>query len=184
MHTIWLTGLPCSGKSTLSKWLGVVLEKLHKPYEILDGNDIREFLVPDLGFSKEDRHQHALRVGWTCRLLNKHGVIAIAAIISPYRESRRAVKLQYPGEPYGPTFHEVFVNCSLDVCESRDTRGLYRKARAGVIENFTGISDPYEEPECGPDVLEVNTDRDSADTCVRAILWDALNIRLPDRKKE
>ncbi len=140
--TIWLTGLSGSGKSTIAVELEhALIENRHQAY-ILDGDNIRHGLNKNLGFSPEDRTENIRRIGEVAKLFTEAGIITITAFISPYREDRDAVRrLLNDGE-----FIEVHVKCPLDVCEERDTKGLYKKARAGEVKDFTGISAPYEEP--------------------------------------
>jgi len=140
--TIWLTGLSGSGKSTIAVELEhALIENRHQAY-ILDGDNIRHGLNKNLGFSPEDRTENIRRIGEVAKLFTEAGIITITAFIAPYREDRDAVrKLLHNGE-----FIEVYVKCPLDVCEERDTKGLYKKARAGEVKDFTGISAPYEEP--------------------------------------
>ncbi len=140
--TIWLTGLSGSGKSTIAVELEhALIENRHQAY-ILDGDNIRHGLNKNLGFSPEDRTENIRRIGEVAKLFTDAGIITITAFISPYREDRDAVRrLLSDGE-----FIEVYVKCPLDVCEERDTKGLYKKARAGEVKDFTGISAPYEEP--------------------------------------
>ena len=140
---VWMTGLPGSGKSTLAKLLETKLRDDHGRYvEVLDGDEVRKGLSRDLGLSKEDREEHARRVSYVAKVLARNGVVAIVALISPYRKSREEAR-----EMIGPDrFVEVFVKAPLSVCEERDPKGLYAKARRGEITNMTGIQDPYEEP--------------------------------------
>jgi len=140
--TIWLTGLSGSGKSTIAAELEhALLENGHQAY-ILDGDNIRHGLNKNLGFSPEDRSENIRRIGEVAKLFTDANIITITAFISPYRQDREnARKLQKDGE-----FIEVYVKCPLEVCEQRDTKGLYKKARAGEVKEFTGISAPYEEP--------------------------------------
>ncbi len=140
--TIWLTGLSGSGKSTIAVELEhALLENSHQAY-ILDGDNIRHGLNKNLGFSPEDRSENIRRIGEVAKLFTDANIITITAFISPYRQDREnARKLQKNGE-----FIEVYVKCPLEVCEQRDTKGLYKKARAGEVKEFTGISAPYEEP--------------------------------------
>ncbi len=140
--TIWLTGLSGSGKSTIAVELEhALIENRHQAY-ILDGDNIRHGLNKNLGFSPEDRTENIRRIGEVAKLFTDASIITIAAFISPYREDRHAIRrLLNDGE-----FIEVYVECPLDVCEERDTKGLYKKARAGEVKDFTGISAPYEEP--------------------------------------
>jgi adenylyl-sulfate kinase len=137
---LWFTGLSGAGKTTVS-WL--VAERLRAhgaKVELLDGDEVREHLSKGLGFSKEDRDLNIRRIGFVCELLARNGVIAIAAAISPYRAVREELRARIPD------FVEVYAECSLEVLAERDVKGLYRKALAGEIPHFTGVSDPYEPP--------------------------------------
>jgi adenylylsulfate kinase len=136
---IWLTGLSGSGKSTLADRLAPMLREQGADVEQLDGDRVRE-VFPQTGFSREDRGLHIRRMGYVASLLEKHGVTVIASFISPYASDRRFVR------KLCRRFVEVHVSTPLEVCEERDVRGLYRKARAGLVTNFTGVSDPYEPP--------------------------------------
>lgn len=138
--TIWFTGLSGAGKSTIADLLERELRERGRLVEVLDGDVVRTHLSKGLGFSREDRDTNILRIGWVCEVLSRNGVIAIAAAISPYRETRDQVRTRID------RFVEVFVDCSLDVCIERDVKGLYKKALAGEIKEFTGVSDPYEAP--------------------------------------
>lgn len=153
--TLWFTGLSCSGKSTLAnevqKWL---FERGHLSY-VLDGDNIRHGLNRDLGFSPEDRNENIRRIGEVAKLFRDAGVINLTAFISPYREDRQKARdLAGDGE-----FIEIFCQCDLEVCEERDRKGLYQKAKRGEIAEFTGISAPYEEPE-NPEIV-LHTDEES-----------------------
>lgn len=138
--TLWFTGLSGAGKSTISSLVETELRNRGVKVEVLDGDVIRTHLSKGLGFSKEDRDTNIKRIAFVCDLLTRNGVIAMAAAISPYRETR-----DYARELIGD-FLEIYVKCPLEVCAQRDTKGLYKKAMAGEIDNFTGVSDPYEEP--------------------------------------
>jgi adenylylsulfate kinase len=138
--TIWFTGLSGSGKSTLAKALASHLDSLSLAHELIDGDEIRRELCKDLGYSKEDRDENVRRIGYIARLLNRHGVTAIVAAISPYRLARQQVRQRCS------SFVEVHVDCSLATLASRDVKGLYAKALKGEIPFFSGVSDPYEEP--------------------------------------
>jgi len=166
--TLWMTGLPGSGKSTLAGLLKAKLERDYgKRVEVLDGDEVRKGLSRDLGLSREDREEHAWRVSFVSKLLSRNRVIAIVALISPYRTSRERAK-EMIGED---RFVEVFVKASLQTCEKRDPKGLYAKARRGEIINMTGIQDPYEEPT-SPDILvetEIGTPDESAQTVIRSL---------------
>ena len=153
--TIWFTGLSGAGKSTLSRALEERLRKAGARVEVLDGDVIRTNLSKGLGFSKEDRDINIRRIGFVCDLLSRNGVIAIAAAISPYRDIRREVRAGTKN------FVEVYVECPIDVLVERDVKGLYKKALAGEIKHFTGISDPYEEPETAE--IIVHTDKESVE---------------------
>lgn len=138
--TVWLTGLPCSGKSTLAKLLSGYLTNHGRGSVILDGDEVRERLSKGLGFSKEDRAENIRRVAYVCRLINQVNGIAIAALISPFRLARQEALLEIGN------FVEVYVKCPSEVCAKRDIKGHYAKALAGDLQNFTGVSDPYEAP--------------------------------------
>jgi ATP sulfurylase/adenylyl-sulfate kinase len=159
---VWLTGLSGAGKSTIAELLGCELAVRGRHAEILDGDEVRTHLSKGLGFSKEDRDTNIRRIGYVARLVARSGGVAIAAAISPYREVRDEVRAQTPN------FVEVYVRCSLDELVRRDVKGLYRKAIAGEIANFTGVSDPYEEP-LRPEVL-VDSERQTPVESVNAIL--------------
>ena len=145
---VWITGLSASGKSTIA------VELEHRLFEhqintfILDGDNVRHGLNRDLGFSEKDRKENLRRVGEMARLLVDAGILTIAAFISPYASDRMAIRNLFQGEE----FIEVYLKCDLTVCEARDPKGLYKKARNGEIPDFTGISAPYEEPD-KPDIL-------------------------------
>lgn len=161
--TLWFTGLSGSGKSTLAQYLTPKLLELGQKVEVLDGDEVRENLSKGLGFSKEDRDTNIRRIGYVANLLSRNGVCAITAAISPYTSIRTEVR-----EACGAAFVEVYVECALEVVEERDTKGLYKKARQGIIKNFTGISDPYEAPE-SPEV-HVNTAAESIEESAEKIL--------------
>ena len=139
--TVWFTGLSGAGKSTVSTMLRDRLRAAGAKVELLDGDVVRTHLSKGLGFSREDRDENIRRIGFVCELLSRNGVIAIAAAISPYREVRRNVRARIPN------FVEVYMECPVDVLIGRDVKGLYKKALAGEIPHFTGVSDPYEPPE-------------------------------------
>ena len=142
--TLWFTGLSGSGKSTVTVALEKELFKRGKLSYRLDGDNIRLGINKNLGFSAEDRTENIRRIGEIAKLFVDCGALSLSSFISPYKEDRDRVRALH--EASGMTFIEVFVDCSLDVAESRDPKGLYKKARAGEIKNFTGIDDPYEEP--------------------------------------
>ncbi|MGJ5673994.1 MAG: adenylyl-sulfate kinase [Nostochopsis sp.] len=138
--TLWLTGLSGSGKTTIAKEIAHQIKLRNCPVEVLDGDIVRTHLSKGLGFSKEDRDTNVRRIGFVANLLSRHGIIAITAVISPYRSVRHEVRMMTDN------FIEVYVNAPLEVCEDRDVKGLYAMARSGEIRGFTGIDDPYEEP--------------------------------------
>jgi adenylylsulfate kinase len=142
---IWFTGLSGAGKTTLSRSVSRELVALGHRVEILDGDEVRENLSRGLGFSREDRDENVRRIGFVARLLARNGVVVLASAISPYRQSRDDVRKALDDDEV--RFVEVFVCAPLDVLIERDVKGLYKKALAGEIRNFTGISDPYEEPQ-------------------------------------
>jgi adenylyl-sulfate kinase len=138
--TVWFTGLSGAGKSTVSTLLHQRLSAAGAKVELLDGDVVRTHLSKGLGFSREGRDENIRRIGFVCELLSRNGVIVIAAVISPYREARDTVRARIPN------FVEIFMECPVDVLVERDVKGLYKRALAGEIENFTGVSDPYEAP--------------------------------------
>jgi adenylylsulfate kinase len=170
--TLWMTGLSGSGKSTVAVALEqVLLQRGHMAYR-LDGDNIRHGLNKNLGFSAEDRAENIRRIGEVAKLFADACVLAVASFISPYRADRDRVRQLH--EDAGLPFFEVYVKCPLDVAESRDPKGLYKKARAGEIKGFTGIDDPYEEPEQAELVLD--TSELSVEQSVQRIL-DALEAK-------
>lgn len=152
--TIWLTGLSGSGKSTIANLVDQKLYELGYHSYILDGDNTRMGLNKDLGFSEEDRIENIRRVSEVCKLMNDSGLIVICSFISPFEKNREQAK-----EIIGDNFFEVFVDASLETCETRDSKGLYKKARAGEIKDFTGISSPFEIPSKGI-MLKNNTEED------------------------
>ncbi len=160
--TLWFTGLSGAGKTTISNIVEEELRRRGRNVEVLDGDIIRTHLSKGLGFSKEDRDTNIKRIAFVCELLTRNDVIAMAAAISPYRETR-----DYARQTIG-NFVEIFVNCPLDVCIERDVKGLYKKALSGEISNFTGVSDPYEEPESAEIVL--NTHEESPEESAARVI--------------
>jgi adenylylsulfate kinase len=160
--TLWFTGLSGSGKSTLAQYLTPILVERGVPVEVLDGDEVRENLSKGLGFSKEDRDTNIRRIGYVANLLSRNGVCSITAAISPYRELRREIR------DLTETFVEVYVEAPLEVVEERDTKGLYKKARSGEIKQFTGISDPYHEPENAE--ITVHTGSQSIEESAQVVL--------------
>lgn len=162
--TLWFTGLSGSGKSTLATALEAELVSRHVNAYVLDGDNVRHGLNSDLGFSPEERAENIRRIGEVCRLFHDAGTVVVTAFISPYRADRDAVRAKYPEGG----FFEVFVDCPLEECESRDVKGLYAKARAGEIAEFSGVSAPYEPPEA-PELV-VRTAEMPLEACVQAVL--------------
>jgi len=168
---IWFTGLSGSGKTTIAH---VVEEKLLDagvPVEILDGDVVRENLSKGLGFSKEDRDTNIRRIAFVAHLLQRNGAFVITAAISPYREIRQEAR-----DMVGEDFVEVFADASLEVCEARDTKGLYAKARAGEIKGFTGIDDPYEAPENAEVVCD--TDKENVEESAQKVIDKLIDLKL------
>jgi adenylyl-sulfate kinase len=165
--TVWLTGLPGSGKSTIAQALERRLIDAGHACFVLDGDNMRHGLNRDLGFSPEARRENVRRVAETARLMNDAGLVVITALISPYRDDR-AMARAIVGES---RFFETYLAADVEVCERRDPRGLYAKARRGEILDFTGVNAPYEMPE-GPSIV-LETDRDAAQRCVD-VLHDAV----------
>lgn len=172
--TLWLTGLSGAGKSTLAGAIGAELARRGLRVEILDGDEVRTNLSQGLGFSKVDRDANVRRIGFVARLLSRHGVVAITAAISPYRDARREVRAQHEAP-----FIEVFVECPLAVLIERDRKGLYARALRGELDHFTGINDPYEPPAAAEVV--VRTDRQTIEESVGAIIRELERRGLVER---
>ena len=173
---LWFTGLSGAGKTTLAKAVGAKVG-LVRPVEILDGDEIRPHLSKELGFSKEDRDSNIRRIGFVARMLARHDVFVITAAISPYAQTRDEVRQLATAE--GIAFIEIFVEAQLQSLIDRDVKGLYKRALAGALPNFTGISDPYEPPP-NPDLV-VRTDVDPLDRTLLAILGELANRSLVPR---
>jgi len=170
--TLWFTGLSGAGKSTIARLVEQSLRQRGMPVEVLDGDVVRTNLSKGLGYSKEDRDTNIRRIGFVCKLLSRNGVVAIAAAISPYREVRDEVRRDIG------RFVEVYVRCPLDTLIQRDPKGLYKKALAGEIANFTGVNDPYEEP-LQPEVI-LDTDRELPEESAGKLLtWLEMNGYIP-----
>ncbi|MHA1580460.1 MAG: adenylyl-sulfate kinase [Candidatus Freyarchaeota archaeon] len=159
---VWLTGLPASGKTTIARALEKEFRGRGLRVEVLDGDEVRRNLSPDLGFTKEDRETHARRVAYVAKLLVRNGVAVIVGLISPYRNFREHARKQIGN------FVEVWVKCPLEECIRRDPKGLYEKAMRGEINDLTGIQDPYEEP-LNPEVT-VDTSKESVEESVNKII--------------
>jgi adenylylsulfate kinase len=166
--TIWFTGLSGSGKSTIAKELERHLKQKKIKVEILDGDVVRTHLSKGLGFSREDRDINIKRIAFVCGLLTRNGVVNISAAISPYRKAR-----EWARNTIG-NFVEVYVKCPLEVCRQRDVKGLYKLVDAGKIKNFTGVDDPYEEPE-NPDLV-IETDKETVRESVKRILHKLVEL--------
>ncbi|HEX3760828.1 MAG TPA: adenylyl-sulfate kinase [Kofleriaceae bacterium] len=170
---VWMTGLSGAGKSTLATALAARLAQV-RPVELLDGDDVRTFLSAGLGFSRADRDTNVHRIAYVGRLLARHGVLVLVAAISPYAAIRD--RLRELSRAAGHPFVEVYVHAPLETVIERDVKGLYRRAQAGEIPSFTGISDPY-EPPTAPDV-EVRTDREDRASCEARILQALAELQL------
>ncbi len=165
--TVWLTGLPSSGKTTLARALEKrLLDEGHR-VEVLDGDLVRTHLTADLGFSREDRDENVRRIGFVAHLLSRNGVVVLCSVISPYRAARDQVRELHSGR-----FLEVYVSAPVEVCAERDVKGLYARQRAGQISGLTGVDDPY-EPPLAPDVV-VPTHVESPAESVETV-WKALH---------
>jgi adenylylsulfate kinase len=159
---LWFTGLSGSGKSTVAAAVVDELRRRGHRVELLDGDEVRENLSAGLGFSKTDRDANIRRIGWVAALLARNGVVAVTAAISPYRSVRDEVRSKID------RFVEIYVDTPIEVCEQRDVKGLYAKARAGDIPEFTGVSDPYEPPPA-PEVRVVTHDRDPGASAAQVV---------------
>ncbi|MBO54725.1 MAG: adenylyl-sulfate kinase [Dehalococcoidia bacterium] len=167
--TLWFTGLPCSGKSTLASIIAKVLSDKGHKVEVLDGDEVRRHLGNDLGFSKPERDENIRRITYVAKLLSRNGVITIVAAISPYRELRDEARDAIEN------FVEIYVKCNLDICAQRDVKGHYARASKGEITNFTGINDPYEQP-LHPEVV-VETDKFNQSECAAKIVDALTNLK-------
>lgn len=159
--TIWFTGLSGAGKSTLAEAVEQRLRDCGCNVEVLDGDIVRTHLSKGLGFSREDRNTNIKRIAFVCNLLTRNGVVCISAAISPYREAREWARKEIGN------FVEVYVKCPIEVCRQRDVKGLYKLVDEGKIKGFTGVDDPYEEPE-HPDLV-IETDRETVNESVTHI---------------
>ncbi|HEY4687865.1 MAG TPA: adenylyl-sulfate kinase [Anaerolineae bacterium] len=169
--TIWFTGLSGAGKSTLSSLVEKELRRRGGKVEVLDGDVVRTHLSKGLGFSKEDRDTNIRRIGWVCEVLSRNGVSAIAAAISPYRDIRDEIRARIPH------FVEVYVHAPIEVLAERDVKGLYKKALAGEIKNFTGVDDPY-EPPLHPEVTCYSDGRETPEQSAAKVIAKLEEMRL------
>lgn len=162
---VWFTGLPGSGKTTVAKAVKEQLSNIGIKTELLDGDWVRRTINPDAGFTRDERRRHLIRVAWIARLLARNGVAVFCSFVSPYRDVRAEIrKIVEEDVP----FIEVYTKCGLEECIRRDPKGLYKKALSGEIKNFTGLDDPYEEPE-DPELV-IDTEHDSVETNVNKVL--------------
>lgn len=166
--TIWLTGLPSSGKSTLALAMGKRLRGAGHRVEILDGDEVRSYLTADLGFDRRDRIENVRRIGYVASILSRNGVVVLCPVIAPYREARDEVR-----RIHGDRYLEVHVATPVDVCAQRDVKGLYARQRAGQLRGLTGVDDPYEAP-VAPEVV-INAGNETVEESVDAI-WRALSF--------
>ncbi len=160
--TLWFTGLPSSGKSTIAREVEAILLRRNLSVELLDGPEVRQSLSRGLGFSRDDREENLRRIGYVAKLLSRNGVIAICASVSPYRATRNEIRERVTN------FIEIFVDVSPAVAERRDSEGLYARARSGAIEEFTGVTAPYEPPE-SPEV-HIQSDRESVESAAGKVV--------------
>ena len=164
--TVWLTGLPSAGKTTIANGLAARLAHDGYPLEVLDGDAVRQVLGPELGFTREDRDRNVRRVGYVAELLSRHGVVVVCALVSPYRSTRDEVRAAHGGR-----FFEVLVTAPVSVCAERDVKGLYACQSAGDMCGLTGVDDPYEPPD-HPDLV-VSTHIQTVAESVQAV-WESL----------
>jgi len=161
-YTIWFTGLPCCGKTTIANQVAVLLKKKGYLVEQLDGDVIRQNFSSDLSFSKKDRDENIKRATFLAKMLSRNNVVVLASFVSPYRKQRRKARKEIKN------FVEVYVRCPVKICMKRDVKGMYKKALEGKIQHFTGVDDPYEEPE-HPELI-VDTDIESLDESVEKVI--------------
>jgi len=173
--TIWFTGLPCSGKTTIAKEVKRILEEKDIDVELLDGDTVRDY-IRNKDFSKEGRNKHLRYIALMARLLSKRNVVVLCSFVSPYRENRDFAR------EINDNFIEVYVKTPVEVCIQRDVKGMYKKALAGEIKGFTGIDDPYEEPH-NPEVL-VETDKESLEESVEKVLNKLREVGYIEEKVE
>lgn len=160
--TIWFTGLPCCGKTTIADQVAMILKKKNYLVERLDGDLIRQNFSQDLSFSKKDRDENIRRATFLAKMLTRNNIVVLASFVSPYKKQRRKARKEIK------KFVEVYVRCPVKICMKRDVKGMYQKAFEGKIKHFTGVDDPYEEPE-DPELI-VNTDIESVEESVAKVL--------------
>jgi len=160
--TVWFTGIPCCGKTTIADQVAIVLKKKDYTVERLDGDVVRQGLTSNLGFSKKDRDENIRRVTFVAKMLTRNNVIVLATFVSPYREQRRNARKEIE------RFVEVYVRCPVEICMKRDVKGMYQRALEGKIKHFTGVDDPYEEPE-QPELI-VDTDKETVEDSINKVL--------------
>jgi adenylylsulfate kinase len=165
-RTVWLTGLPSAGKTTVGRALVSRLRDCGRAAELLDGDELRVALAPELGFTRVDREENVRRIGFVANLLSRNGVTAVCSVISPYRSIRDELRALHDGR-----FLEVWVSTPVDICSERDVKGLYARQRAGEIRGLTGVDDPYEAP-LAPEVV-LPTHELTVDEAVE-VLWTVL----------
>lgn len=163
--TLWLTGLPSAGKSTIAAGVAELVRVTGRPVQVLDGDEIRRRLTADLGFSRRDRDENVRRIGFVARMLAQNGVVVLVPVIAPYEAARRSVRDQHA--EHGLAFVEAYVSTPVDVCAARDVKGLYAEQRTGRLSGLTGVDDPYEEPQ-SPDLL-VPAHRQTVEQSVSAV---------------
>ncbi len=172
---VWLTGLPGSGKTTIARGVSEFLKRKNYRVEVLDGDWVRKTISAGVGFTREERRQHLLRVAWISRLLARNGVVVLCSFVSPYRDVREEVRRIVEEET---PFIEVYVKCSIEECIRRDPKGLYKRALRGEIKNMTGIDDPY-EPPLKPDII-VDTENLSVEENIAIVIDKLREIGLID----
>jgi adenylyl-sulfate kinase len=160
--TIWFTGLPCCGKTTIATQVALILKEKKYMVERLDGDIIRQGFTNDLGFTKKDRNENIKRVTFIAKMLTRNNVVVLASFVSPYKKQRRKARKEIKN------FIEVYVRCPVKICMKRDVKGMYQQALEGKIKHFTGVDDPYEEPE-HPELI-VDTDIESVEESVNKVL--------------
>ena len=169
---LWLTGLPGSGKTTLAKILEEILRKKGLKLEVFDGDEVRKWLSPEAGFSREDRDRHIKRVAMISKLLSRNDIAVIVSLVSPYRDVRDFARNEIEN------FLEIWIKCSLETCIKRDPKGLYKKAQSGEIKDMTGVQDVYEEPH-NPELI-IDTDNKSVDECIDMLIKELGKLHIID----